>query len=265
LRGLIAILRKFVGQHDDGIADGEFRVANLAVRHRQAAALLSAEGALVKLDRLRRVLHGQIGCDGMETVRNGFRFCCHRSGNMAASSGKATVDLAGVKIMAPVQKGLFLRDNFVLQVQHKPVLRRWERKLRCSAAKVHSAGGSKYRARSGLRLFALVRANWPLHAVVRIAGCGRHANSPRPDTGAESARRDQAAELPTAPRLQGIERNASQVGYGSFSFIRCEGVPTLTTRGVARSLSPFAAPRRKTNSVCLWHVGRQSGKSLGFD
>jgi hypothetical protein len=53
-------LRIFIGQHDERAVDRQFGVPDLAaLRVDQPIPLLRAEGAFVKIDRRRGVVHGQ--------------------------------------------------------------------------------------------------------------------------------------------------------------------------------------------------------------
>src|SRR5262245_53326398 len=66
--------RKFVGQHDPGIADLDLGMANGPLRPRHAHDLLRSEGLLVKCDRFRRSLHAEVRRDCVVPFRNRLGF-----------------------------------------------------------------------------------------------------------------------------------------------------------------------------------------------
>jgi hypothetical protein len=72
-------LRRRVGEHDHRVSDAELGVADPVVRRIHAHALLGAERTLVVLDRLRRVVDGEIRREGVVPVRNRLRR--HRASN----------------------------------------------------------------------------------------------------------------------------------------------------------------------------------------
>jgi len=74
---LRAAIRKFVGQHDDRARDFDFGVPDFAARHRYAMQFGRAERLLVKLNRLRRVLAGEIGSRMFISSWNGKRCFSH--------------------------------------------------------------------------------------------------------------------------------------------------------------------------------------------
>ena len=66
----MAALRPFVRQHDDGIADLHFGMADLPAMF-EAEALLRTERTRVEIESLRGVLHCKVGRDCVKPLGNG--------------------------------------------------------------------------------------------------------------------------------------------------------------------------------------------------
>src|SRR5882762_5804041 len=65
-----AILRELIAQHDDGIANAQFSMHDLAVRALHDALLYGSESLLVELDGASSIADGQKRSDGVITLRN---------------------------------------------------------------------------------------------------------------------------------------------------------------------------------------------------
>src|SRR2546422_7693136 len=82
LRRPRAHLWDLVGEHDDGIANLDLSVHDLAARAGHAEALEGTEGALVKVKSACGVAHHQIGSHRVETFWNGLHFSWHVSSSL---------------------------------------------------------------------------------------------------------------------------------------------------------------------------------------
>src|SRR2546425_4426987 len=82
LRRPRAHLWDLVGEHDDGIANLNLSVHDLAARAGHAEAFKGTEGALVKVKSACGVAHHQIGSHRVETFWNGLHFSWHISSSL---------------------------------------------------------------------------------------------------------------------------------------------------------------------------------------
>src|SRR3989441_1582602 len=82
LRRPRAHLWDLVGEHDDGIANLNLSVHDLAARAGHAEAFKGTEGALVKVKSACGVAHHQIGSHRVETFWNGLHFSWHVSSSL---------------------------------------------------------------------------------------------------------------------------------------------------------------------------------------
>src|SRR2546422_3610967 len=82
LRRPRAHLWDLVGEHDDGIANLDLSVHDLAARAGHAEAFKGTEGALVKVKSACGVSHHQIGSHRVETFWNGLHFSWHISSSL---------------------------------------------------------------------------------------------------------------------------------------------------------------------------------------
>src|SRR5439155_18083097 len=70
LRRLRARLREPIGEHDSRIADRKLGVPDLPARGFGARELLRPKRPLVELDRLRRVVNGEVRAEGVVALGN---------------------------------------------------------------------------------------------------------------------------------------------------------------------------------------------------
>src|SRR5262252_147650 len=74
-----ACVWRLVGNHDNRVADLEFRVTNLPIWTSHTEAFLRAKCALVEFDRTCGVVHDQIRIDRMKTRRDGSYWIRHKA------------------------------------------------------------------------------------------------------------------------------------------------------------------------------------------
>src|SRR5581483_9194136 len=78
-------LRKFIGEHDDGVTDLQFRMHDFAIGTFHDSAVFRAECLFIKLNCFRGVSNREVRCERVISVGNWFH--CHKASESRVFSG----------------------------------------------------------------------------------------------------------------------------------------------------------------------------------
>src|SRR5205814_3663698 len=150
-----------VGEHQDGVADLELGVPDLAVGPAHDPALLGVERLLVEVDRLLRVLDGEARVDAVVALGNpvGGHGSSSRCGQADASSetpyARCCIEGVNVKTDAQlIQRAREDPDAFAeLYLRHRAPLYRWFRARAPEAVAAELTAEAFAQAALGLKRF----------------------------------------------------------------------------------------------------------------